>query len=75
MKAYFFEYALNYLCFVFTSSPIIAPAMIAKAPMLCNKDMCSCNKTVANTTADRGSRYPQIATVCTGSFDNGEKYR
>lgn len=47
--------------------------MMAKAPMPCNKDMCSCNKTVANTTADSGSRYPQIATVCTGSFDNGEK--
>ena len=62
----------TYVC-LFLYSPSIAPPMISTAPMICIGSIVSFKKITENNTADSGSRYPHIATVCTGSFPMDEK--
>ena len=61
------------LSFLFTHSPKIAPPNIITAPMICTGSIISFKSKTENNTAESGSKYPQIATVCTGRFPIEEK--
>ena len=54
-------------------SPKTAPANIITAPITCMGNIVSRKNKTENNTAENGSKYPMIATVCTGRFPIEEK--